>query len=57
MFQGTSVINYAYDHDGIRIGKTINGTEVVQYVVDKSRSYAQVLEDTHPRRPSALQGC
>jgi hypothetical protein len=46
--QGASVINYAYDHGGIRIGKTINGTEVVQYMVDKNRPYAPVLEDTQP---------
>ncbi len=37
------------DHDGIRIGNTINGTEVVQYVVDKNRPYAQVLEEEHTR--------
>ena len=47
--QGTSSLAYTYDHDGIRIGKTINGTEVVQYVVDKNRPYAQVLEETHTR--------
>ena len=47
--QGTSSLAYTYDHDGIRIGKTINGTEVVQYVVDKNRPYAQVLEEQHTR--------
>ncbi len=47
--QGTSSLAYAYDHDGIRIGNTINGTEVVQYVVDKNRPYAQVLEEEHTR--------
>jgi RHS repeat-associated protein len=47
--QGASVMEYAYDYDGIRIGKTINDTEVVQYVVDKNRPYAQVLEEEHTR--------
>ena len=45
--QGSSVIDYAYDHDGIRIGKTVNGTDVTSYVVDKNRPYAQVLEEEH----------
>ena len=45
--QGASVIDYAYDHDGIRIGKTINGTDVTTYVVDKNRPYAQVLGEEH----------
>ena len=45
--QGASVIDYAYDHDGIRIGKTVNGTEITTYVVDKNRPYAQVLEEEH----------
>ena len=38
-----------HSHDDIRIEKTINGTEVVQYVVDKNRPYAQVLEEEHTR--------
>ncbi len=42
---GASTIAYAYDHDGIRVGKTINGTDVFKYVVDKNRPYAQVLEE------------
>ena len=45
--QGSSVIDYAYDHDGIRIGKTVNGTDITNYVVDKNRPYAQVLEEAH----------
>ena len=45
--QGNSVIDYAYDHDGIRIGRTVNGTEITSYVVDKNRPYAQVLEEEH----------
>ncbi|MCP4375757.1 MAG: hypothetical protein GY794_06225 [bacterium] len=47
--QGTSILDYAYDHDGIRIGKTINGTDITTYVVDKNRPYAQVLEEEHLR--------
>ncbi|MCP4288363.1 MAG: RHS repeat-associated core domain-containing protein, partial [Gammaproteobacteria bacterium] len=42
---GASTIAYAYDHDGIRVGKTINGTDVFKYVVDTNRPYAQVLEE------------
>ena len=45
--QGSSIIDYAYDHDGIRIGKTVNGTDITTYVVDKNRPYAQVLEEEH----------
>ena len=45
--QGASVIDYAYDHDGIRIGKTVNGTDITKYVVDKNRPYARVLEEEH----------
>ena len=44
---GTTTAAYAYDHDGIRIGKTINGTEVITYIVDKNRPYAQVIEERH----------
>ncbi|MCP4377774.1 MAG: RHS repeat protein, partial [bacterium] len=47
--QGASVIDYAYDHDGIRIGKTVNGTDITNYVADKNRPYAQVLEEEHLR--------
>ncbi len=43
--QGASTIEYAYDHDGIRIGKTVNGTDMTTCVVDKNRPYAQVLEE------------
>ena len=42
---GSSTVDYVYDHDGIRVGKTINGTDVIKYVVDKNRPYAQVLEE------------
>ena len=43
--QGVSSVEYAYDHDGIRIGRTVNGTDVIRYVVDKNLPYAQVLEE------------
>ena len=43
----SSTVKYAYDHDGIRIGKTVNGTENTNYVVDKNRPYAQVLEEEY----------
>ena len=45
--QRSSVIDYTYDHDGIRICKTVNGTDITNYVVDKNRPYAQVLEEEH----------
>lgn len=39
------MVEYRYDHDGIRVGKTINGSESIDYLVDKNRPYAQVLEE------------
>ena len=33
--QGASVIDYAYDHDGIRVGKTVNGADITSYVYGK----------------------
>ncbi len=42
---GSTTMDYVYDHDGIRVGKTINGTDVFKYVVDTNRPYAQVLEE------------
>jgi len=41
----SSTVDYVYDHDGIRVGKTINGTDVIKHIVDKNRAYAQVLEE------------
>ncbi len=38
-------VAYSYDVDGIRISKTIDGTGVTNYLVDKNRPYAQVLEE------------
>ena len=37
---GSSIVDYVYDHDGIRVGKTLNGTDVFTYLVDKNRPYA-----------------
>ncbi|MCP4286515.1 MAG: RHS repeat-associated core domain-containing protein, partial [Gammaproteobacteria bacterium] len=48
----STTVDYAYNHDGIRVGKTINGTDVITYIVDKNRPYAQVLEEQ--RTQSAL---
>ncbi len=41
---GTSVA-YSYNADGIRIEKTVDGTDTTSYLVDKNRPYAQVLEE------------
>ncbi|MCP4404321.1 MAG: hypothetical protein GY801_44355 [bacterium] len=38
--QGTSVIDYAYDHDGIRIGKTVNGTDVINFNLWNAGEYS-----------------
>ena len=42
---GSSVVEYVYDVDGIRVQKTVDGTNVTNYLVDKNRDYAQVLEE------------
>lgn len=42
---GGSVVEYGYDVDGIRVQKTVDGTNVTIYLVDKNRDYAQVLEE------------
>ena len=47
--QGATTIDYAYDHDGIRVGKTIDGTDEVKYLVDANRPYAQVIEEEWTR--------
>ena len=36
-------ISYAYDADGVRVSKTVNGVKT-EFLVDKNRDYAQVLE-------------
>ena len=37
-------ISYEYDADGVRVSKTVNGV-TTEYLVDKNRDYAQVLEE------------
>ncbi|MEG5111042.1 RHS repeat-associated core domain-containing protein [Microcoleus sp. AT8-A4] len=37
-------ISYAYDADGVRVSKTVNGV-TTDYLVDDNRDYAQVLEE------------
>lgn len=39
------VYGIVYDHGSIQIGKTINATDVIQYVVNTNRPYAQVPEE------------
>ena len=41
---GVSLVLYRYDADGIRTRKIVDG-EVTNYLVDKNRDYAQVLEE------------
>jgi large repetitive protein len=38
-------ISYAYDADGVRVSKTVNGV-ITEYLVDKNRDYDQVLEES-----------
>ncbi|MGA1842202.1 MAG: putative Ig domain-containing protein [bacterium] len=39
-----ATVNYNYDADGIRVSKSVDGM-VTNYLVDKNRDYAQVLEE------------
>jgi RHS repeat-associated protein len=39
------VVSYSYDADGVRVSKTVNGV-TTEYLVDKNRDYAQVLEES-----------
>ncbi|MCP4709665.1 MAG: RHS repeat-associated core domain-containing protein, partial [Planctomycetes bacterium] len=41
---GTDIMEYDYDADGIRVSSTKNSI-VTNYLVDKNRDYAQVLEE------------
>ena len=41
---GTQTIEYAYDADGVRVAKTVDGDET-RYLIDANRQYAQVLEE------------
>ncbi|NLD50253.1 MAG: hypothetical protein GX660_24205 [Clostridiaceae bacterium] len=43
--QGLSTVEYAYDADGMRIQKVVDGTNVSNYLVDTNRDYGQVLEE------------
>ncbi len=43
---GTNVIEYAYDTDGIRVQKTLNGSNITKYLVDKNLQIPQVLLET-----------
>ena len=38
-------VSYAYDADGVRVSKTVNGV-TIEYLVDKNLPYAQVLEES-----------
>ncbi|MEG3875744.1 hypothetical protein QT983_30915, partial [Microcoleus sp. Z1_B5] len=38
-------ISYSYDADGVRVSKTVNGV-TTEFLVDKNRDYAQVLEES-----------
>jgi len=38
------IADYEYDHDGIRVAKTVGGTRT-NYLLDKQRPYAQILEE------------
>ncbi|NEQ99515.1 MAG: hypothetical protein F6K30_22895, partial [Cyanothece sp. SIO2G6] len=40
----TSVVEYEYDTEGIRVSSTVDG-ETTDYLVDKNQPYAQVLEE------------
>ncbi|WP_423230880.1 polymorphic toxin-type HINT domain-containing protein [Acetivibrio saccincola] len=40
-----STVEYAYNVDGIRVQKVVDGIEVTNYLVDENRLYAQVLEE------------
>ncbi len=41
---GVSVVEYAYDTDGMRVQKTVDGN-VTNFLLDKNRDYAQVLRE------------
>ena len=43
---GSSVVEYVYDVDGIRVQKKVDGTDVTNYLVDKNQPFAQVLLET-----------
>ena len=39
-----SAVSYAYDDEGIRVSTTVDGN-TTEYLIDKNRAYAQVLEE------------
>ena len=39
-----NTVSYVYDVDGVRVSSTVNGV-TTEYLVDKNRDYAQVLEE------------
>jgi len=41
---GSDVIEYTYDTDGMRVQKTVNGN-ITKFLLDKNRDYAQVLRE------------
>ncbi len=41
---GTDVVEYWYDTDGMRMKKAVNGT-VTKFLLDKNRNYSQVIEE------------
>ncbi len=41
----TSLVDYTYDADGVRVSSNADGVET-NYLVDKNRDYAQVVEET-----------
>ncbi len=42
---GSPMVAYVYDVDGNRVRRTVDGTNVTTYVVDRNRRFAQVLEE------------
>jgi len=40
-----SIVEYVYDSNGIRVQKKVDGEKIINYIVDKNRDYAQVLEE------------
>ncbi|MGQ9610193.1 MAG: RHS repeat-associated core domain-containing protein [bacterium] len=43
---GTNVTEYIYDTDGIRVQKTLNGSDITKYLLDKNLQFTQVLLET-----------
>ncbi|MCZ7358032.1 MAG: DUF2341 domain-containing protein [Candidatus Methanoperedens sp.] len=43
---GSSVVEYAYNGDNIRVQKIVDGSDTTKYLVDGNQPYAQVLLET-----------